>query len=204
MPAAPPAWHRGTGPALSVDTDGVDILAAIDAALCCQHCGGPFGVSPSADFCSDDCQQAWHAARSDELVGYREPDDQSWAEDPPWSSEFRLPRSTGNLRADWRAARRAEATATTDAQRGAVRLRIRSLNDRERAAAAEAMDAMWPAMEAAMVRYRGLTERVAAVRGGGTRPGTGELLGQSGSGSSDGRTVKGVSQSQYPPLPSSS
>jgi hypothetical protein len=144
----------------------VDILAAIDAALSCQHCGGPLGVSPSADFCSDGCQQAWHAARSDDLVGYQEPDEQALTDVAPWSSEFRLPRSTGNLRADWRAARRAGATATTDAQREAVRLRIRSLNERERAAADEAMDAMWPAMEAAMRRFRGFTERVAAARGG--------------------------------------
>jgi hypothetical protein len=37
-------------------------LTAIDQALDgCQHCGGPLGHSPSPDFCSEDCQHAWHA-----------------------------------------------------------------------------------------------------------------------------------------------
>ncbi len=153
----------------TVDTGDVDILAVIDAALGCRQCGGPLGDSPSTLFCSDDCQRAWHAARSDHLVGYQEPDDQFLADPTPRSSEFRLPRSTGNLRADWRAARRAEATATTNVQREAVRLRIRSLNGREHAASAEATDAMWPAMDAAMQRFRGLTERIAVARGTAAR-----------------------------------
>jgi hypothetical protein len=51
----------------------VDILDAIDAAVGCQECGCRLDGFPSDDFCSDGCQQAWHAARADELVGYREP-----------------------------------------------------------------------------------------------------------------------------------
>jgi hypothetical protein len=126
----------------------VDILAAIDAAVGCQQCGSPLGGSPSTDFCSSGCQEAWHAARSDELVGYEEPSD--WARPSPDTTRwppgvFHLPRSTGDLRADWRAARRAESAATTGAQRAAVRLRIQSLNERERAAALERMQATWPA-----------------------------------------------------------
>jgi Protein of unknown function (DUF3631) len=38
-------------------------LTAIDAALGgpeCQHCGQPMDTSPSADFCSEGCQQTWH------------------------------------------------------------------------------------------------------------------------------------------------
>lgn len=30
----------------------------------CQHCGQPLGRSVSGDFCSEDCQQAWHEARA--------------------------------------------------------------------------------------------------------------------------------------------
>jgi hypothetical protein len=56
----------------------VDILAAIDAAVGCQQCGGKLGNSPSDDFCDDECQQEWHAERSVELVGYREPWRQPW------------------------------------------------------------------------------------------------------------------------------
>lgn len=48
-------------------------------------------------------------------------------------TEFRLPRETGNLPADWRAARAALDAATTDAQRAAVRLRIESLAARDHA-----------------------------------------------------------------------
>ena len=45
-------------------------LSAIDDAIGdksgggCQQCAGPLGVSPSAEFCSEDCQQAWHEARA--------------------------------------------------------------------------------------------------------------------------------------------
>lgn len=47
-------------------------------------------------------------------------------------SEFRLPRSTLDLGADWRAAESAERAAATDRQRAAVRLRMESLTERER------------------------------------------------------------------------
>jgi hypothetical protein len=41
-------------------------LAAIDAAVGCQRCGGPLGdLSP--DFCGEGCQTAWHAARAKPL-----------------------------------------------------------------------------------------------------------------------------------------
>lgn len=61
--------------------------------------------------------------------------------------EFRLPRATGNLAADWTAARTAEHTATTDAQRAAVRLRIESLTERQRVAADEWMRILAEAFE---------------------------------------------------------
>jgi len=48
-----------------------DILAAIDAAVGCQHCGGPLGDSPSDDFCSELCQATYAA----QIVG-AEPDPQ--------------------------------------------------------------------------------------------------------------------------------
>ncbi|MBV9160069.1 MAG: DUF3631 domain-containing protein [Pseudonocardiales bacterium] len=38
-------------------------LTAIDAVIGgreCQHCAQPIGASPSADFCSEDCQRTWH------------------------------------------------------------------------------------------------------------------------------------------------
>jgi hypothetical protein len=38
-------------------------MTAIDTVIGdreCQHCGHPVGPSPSADFCSEDCQQTWH------------------------------------------------------------------------------------------------------------------------------------------------
>lgn len=167
-----------------------DILAAIDAAVGCQQCGGPLGPSPSDDFCRQDCQDAWHAAHTDRLAGYREPWDRPWdfpgigydahstndhaavtlygprgyqadlvitdevhtfdqlaalggwrsASNPHeahhhWTMhrpEFRLPRSTSDLAADYRAARRALLAATTLAQREAVELRFESLGERSR------------------------------------------------------------------------
>ncbi len=38
-----------------------DFLATLDAALGCQHCGGPLGDSPSPDFCSEEHSRAWLA-----------------------------------------------------------------------------------------------------------------------------------------------
>lgn len=55
----------------SADLD--QTLAAIDRATGCQHCSGPLGGSVSDDFCGPECQQAWHAARSQRLTGYVEP-----------------------------------------------------------------------------------------------------------------------------------
>jgi hypothetical protein len=57
-----------------------DILDLIDQAVSdeptrCWQCHGQLGDSVSDDFCSQDCQTAWHAAQSEPLVGYREPDD---------------------------------------------------------------------------------------------------------------------------------
>lgn len=52
-----------------------DTLSAIDAATGCQQCEGPLGSSPSADFCSQWCQDNWFAARSVPLDDYREPID---------------------------------------------------------------------------------------------------------------------------------
>ncbi|MGH3700913.1 MAG: hypothetical protein ACRDRU_05180 [Pseudonocardiaceae bacterium] len=42
-------------------------LTAIDTAPgdhACRHCGRAVGESPSADFCSEDCQQTWHAEQA--------------------------------------------------------------------------------------------------------------------------------------------
>jgi ribosomal subunit interface protein len=49
--------------------------------------------------------------------------------------EFRLPRSTADLSADWRAADAAVRTAATDDQHASVRLRMTSLAERQRRAA---------------------------------------------------------------------
>lgn len=55
-------------------TDLDTTLAAIDAAISCQHCTAALDEdSPSPDFCSQDCQTAWHATRAQPLVDYREP-----------------------------------------------------------------------------------------------------------------------------------
>jgi hypothetical protein len=56
-------------------TDLPALLEAINAATerACAQCDGPLDGSPSADFCSQSCQERWHTLRSCELVGYREP-----------------------------------------------------------------------------------------------------------------------------------
>lgn len=46
-----------------------DFLARLDAALGCQQCGGPLGGSPDPDWCGQDCQREWHAARTVPLPG---------------------------------------------------------------------------------------------------------------------------------------
>jgi hypothetical protein len=50
---------------MSPDLDST--LSAIDAATGCQQCEGPLGNSPSDSFCSDGCQGAWFASRSEPL-----------------------------------------------------------------------------------------------------------------------------------------
>ena len=46
-----------------------DTLAAIDAAVGCQQCGRPLDGSVSDDFDTEECQTAWHAARTSRLAG---------------------------------------------------------------------------------------------------------------------------------------
>jgi hypothetical protein len=46
-----------------------DVVAAIDAAIGCQHCEAPLGESPSSDFCREECQAAWHAGHGHPLPG---------------------------------------------------------------------------------------------------------------------------------------
>jgi hypothetical protein len=41
----------------------VDIIDAIDSATGCQQCGKDLSGSVSDDFCSEECQRAWSAAR---------------------------------------------------------------------------------------------------------------------------------------------
>jgi hypothetical protein len=57
--------------------NGTDLLDQIDAVtadqvLACWHCRQPLGDSMSDDFCGPDCQEGWHAARVDPLIGYVE------------------------------------------------------------------------------------------------------------------------------------
>lgn len=133
-----------------------DILATIDAAVGCQHCGGPLGDSPSDDFCGPDHQQAWHAERSDRLVGYREPwDDRIYrpARDAMSVLDFRLPRQTGNLRADERALCRAVLAASTPAQVAACRLRREQLSERKTAMLTETMEALTAPLAEAAQRF---------------------------------------------------
>ncbi len=188
----------------------MDILAAIDAAVGCQQCGGKLDESVSDDFCGQECQEDWAAQHAEPLTDYFEPWDRPWDfpgvgteaavsgraqsvqahryargghlplpstvpgtafidrgngweemgrlrdgftisterrgltptswiidETHTWASsrqlasvEFRLPRSTGDLHADWRALARAETAASTDAQRAACALRRTDLTQR--------------------------------------------------------------------------
>jgi hypothetical protein len=57
MPYRRPRGHLGG------DDVTPDIIAAIDQAVGCQHCGGSLQRSVSDDFCGEGCQQAWHASR---------------------------------------------------------------------------------------------------------------------------------------------
>lgn len=42
-----------------IETALTEIDATIGAPEC-QHCRQPMGTSPSAEFCSEDCQHTWH------------------------------------------------------------------------------------------------------------------------------------------------
>jgi hypothetical protein len=71
---------------------------------------------------------------------------------------FRLPRSTGDLAADWREARLALLAATTGDQRGAVQLRMESLAERQRAAHLEATRQLAEAMRPVHAFFEGFAE----------------------------------------------
>jgi hypothetical protein len=66
-----------------------DIVARIDAVIeavkGCQRCGRPLGVSPSDDFCREECQQAWHAGRAESLRS----DADGWSPQPARPAEGR-------------------------------------------------------------------------------------------------------------------
>jgi hypothetical protein len=51
------------------------LLEEIDTATAetCAQCDAPLDGSPSAYWCSQDCQEDWNALRAHALVGYREP-----------------------------------------------------------------------------------------------------------------------------------
>lgn len=200
-----------------------DILAAIDAAVGCQQCGGPLGDSPSTDFCSERCDLSWRARHVEPLVGYWEPWHRPWdfpgigteqhrsnrsaqpaTPAPPFLSsdaqalgehlvqglaeglrarppvvtgpmamihvewpglQFRLPRSTSDLLADWQVARIAQATASTDAQRAAVALRIESLTERSRAEMTARAEAFRGVMDEISVRFRGTMDTIGTLFG---------------------------------------
>lgn len=52
-----------------------DIIEQIDAAIACQAegCESSLDDSPSDDFCSQECQQAWHEDSAALFVGYCSP-----------------------------------------------------------------------------------------------------------------------------------
>ncbi|HEX3782727.1 MAG TPA: hypothetical protein VHX38_23930 [Pseudonocardiaceae bacterium] len=58
-------------------TDILDLIdqATSEPAARCWHCREPVGGSVSDDFCTQECQTAWHANRSEPLTSYREPVD---------------------------------------------------------------------------------------------------------------------------------
>ena len=116
----------------------------------CGACGETLtDDDESAYFCDAYCSDRWHATQVEPLTGYREPwnrpdvfpglggDDMSrWR--PP--GEFRLPRSTGDLRGDRAAAQEAYLEAITADQFAAVELRMESLREREAAAPKRPVD----------------------------------------------------------------
>ena len=42
------------------------MTTGIDAVIGCHQCGGQLDGSPSHYFCSEDCRQAWHTARTEQ------------------------------------------------------------------------------------------------------------------------------------------
>jgi hypothetical protein len=49
---------------------GDAFLDKLDAAIGCQECGKQLGLSPSSDFCGQECQAVWHAARVGTVPDY--------------------------------------------------------------------------------------------------------------------------------------
>lgn len=79
----------------------LDIITRIDQATGCQQCGYPLDVSASDDFCGQQCQQRWYAARTVPLVGYSEPSDlpqHIYNQVELDSPETRAPRFSGTVR----------------------------------------------------------------------------------------------------------
>lgn len=49
-----------------------ELMGPLDGVVqLCQNCQRPLGRSPSDDFCSESCQQRWHAAATTELPDQR-------------------------------------------------------------------------------------------------------------------------------------
>ena len=68
-----------------------DILAAIDAATGCQYCEGVLGSSPSGDFCSEECQYAWHSWHVEPMFPPEPPSLIIWEVTASEFAEFRWP-----------------------------------------------------------------------------------------------------------------
>lgn len=71
------------------------LLEEIDTATAetCAQCDGSLDGSPSAYWCSQDCQEDWNALRAHALVGYREPL-YTWATLGPEPEDFEDRRDT--------------------------------------------------------------------------------------------------------------
>ena len=81
--------------AVSVD----DTLAAIDAAVGCQQCGRPLDGSVSADFDTEECQTAWHGARTSRLPGGEPVRVYLWTDSATGMSELIMTRGESIARA---------------------------------------------------------------------------------------------------------
>lgn len=51
-----------------------DIIAAIDAVVGCQTCGGPLGNSPDPHFCSELCHGVWATMQADPALSADAPE----------------------------------------------------------------------------------------------------------------------------------